>query len=425
MSGARRGFHIGIGAAAFAATLAFMPAATAQSGPAGATVDELIRIARTMNPEAAAMALEADAAEARAEVAGALDDPRFEAEVQLMRDVPSFAPTGDDALITYRVAQMFPLWGKRTLKRESAEASGRGARARQLATGNDIAFRVKEAYAQYHLAHLAAEETGRLIGILGTMSQLAQARYAQNLGKQQEVTSVAAERATMQAELARMEADRRRAKVRLNGLLARSPGAALVEEPMPRPLPPPEALVLDALVERALANNPEVREQAARIEAADKNRALAEREWYPDLELTFGVMQRERGVDGYEAMVGFNIPLQVPKRRAILREAGAMAGAARAKLDQSRLAVTTDLHAAHAELVALGQRKRYLRETTLPQARIAFDAAAQAYQLSREEFPMVLVAEQTLRRAVVDWLAVQYGEQISLAEIERLIGGEL
>lgn len=392
---------------------------------AGATVDELIRVARAMNPEAAAMALEADAAEARADAAGALDDPQFQAELQLMRNTPSYAPTGDEALVTYRVVQMFPLWGKRTLKQEAAEALGRGARARQLMTENEIAFRVKEAYAQYHLAHLAAEETGRLIGTLDTMGRLAQARYGQNLAKQQEVTTVAAEKAAMQSDLARMQAERRRSQARLNGLLARQPNAPLVEEPMPRAVPPLETLAVDALVERALAHNPALREQAAQIEAADKSRALADREWYPDLELSLGVMQRQRDIEGYETMVGFNIPLQVPKRQAMIREAGAMAGAARAKLDQLRLEITTELHAAHAELVALGQRKRFLRETTLPQARIAFEGAVQAYRLAREEFLMVLVAEQTLRRAIVDWLNVQYEEQIRLAEIERLIGGEL
>lgn len=393
--------------------------------PRAETVVDMVEAARQLNPEAAAMALEADAAEARAEAAGALDDPKFEIEMELMRDVPGYAPTTNDALITYRASQMFPLWGKRTLKQESAEALGRGARARQQATGNEIAFRVKEAYAQYHLAHLAAEETERLIGLLGTMGSLAQARYAQNIGKQQEVTSVTAEQATMRSDLARMQAERRRAKVRLNGLLARTPDAPLVEQPMPRPIPPTETMDVDALVERALAHNPAIREQAAQIEAADRNRSLADREWYPDLEVGIGVMQRERDIEGYEAMIGFNIPLQVPKRRAMIREAGAMAGAARAKLDQLRLAVTTDLHVAHAELAALGHQKKYLRETTLPQARIAFDAAAQAYQTAREEFPMVLVAEQTLRRAIVEWLNVMYEEQIRLAEIERLIGGEL
>ncbi len=399
--------------------------ATAAAAQEPVTVDDLIAIARSMNPEAQAMALEADAAEARAEASGWLADPTFETEIELMRDTPSYAPGLDEVLVTYRVTQMLPWWGKRSLEREAAEATGRSARARQQATENEIAFKVKEAYAQYHLAHLAAEETKRLIELLRDTASQVQARYAQGISKQQEVTAVEAERAAMQADLARIEAERRRAKVRINGLLARAATAPLVEEPQPRPLPPSAALDVDALVERALINNPTLREQSAQIEAADKTRALADREWFPDFEVTMGVMQRENDVEGYEAMIGFNIPLQAPKRRAMVREAGAMASAARVKAEQRRLEITTELHVAHAELEALAKRKRLLRDTTLPQARIAFSSAMQAYQLAREDFPMVLAAEQGLRRAIVETLNVQFEEQIRLAEIERLVGGEL
>ncbi len=102
-----------------------------------------------------------------------------------------------------------------------------------------------------------------------------------------------------------------------------------------------------------------------------------------------------------------------------------MAGAARAKLEQIRLDVATDVHEAYAMLAALRERKRIVREITLPQARIALEAATRGYELSREEFANLLLAEQTLRRALVESVNVTFEEQVRLAEIERLIGGEL
>ena len=114
---------------AIVTALGFSPAA-ADSHRQDATIEDLVRTARSMNPEAVAMALEADAAEARADAAGSLDDPTFETEVHLFRGRTGYAPSGENALVTYRVAQMFPLWGKRALKKEAAEASGRGARVR-------------------------------------------------------------------------------------------------------------------------------------------------------------------------------------------------------------------------------------------------------------------------------------------------------
>ncbi len=412
-------------AACLALVLAGLPAGAQSAGRSEEGIGDLIQAARSLNPEVATMTLEADAAEARAQTKGWLDDPKFEAELQLMRDAPSYAPGTNEALVTYRVKQMLPWWGKLSLQREQAEAAGKAVRARQHGVENEVAFRVKEAYAQYHLSHLAADETRSLIDILGLTARLAQARYAQTVGTQAEVTTVEAERATMQSELARLQAERRRAKVRLNGLLARKPQAPLTEQPVPRAIPPAETLDIDTLVERALSFNPSLREQSAQIEAADKGRELADKEWFPDFEVSLGVMQRERDIEGYEAMIGITIPLQVPKRQAMVREASAMAGASRAKLTQLTVEITTELHQAHADLEALGHRKKLLRNTTLPQTRIAFDSAIKAYQLSRIDFAMVLAAEQALRRAIVEWLTVQYEEQVRLADIERLIGGEL
>ncbi|PWC34936.1 TolC family protein [Azospirillum sp. TSO22-1] len=400
------------------------------SGLAGAAepsgdIRHLIDTARRMNPEAAVMALEADAAAARIESAGALDDPKFKVELELPRNEPGYLPRRRAGQELYQVRQMFPLWGKRDLKREIAASDSRKAVAAQAEVANQLAYRVKVAYAEYHAAHLAADETRALLGTVRRLSDLGRARYAQGPGKQQDVTGANAEAGVLTAELARMDADRRRAQVRLNGLLARSPGTPLPAKPQPRPVPPLEVQPAEALADRARADYPPIRAQLAQIDSADKTRQLAERSWYPDVELGLGAMRREGRFDGYQAMVEVNIPLYADRRRAEQREAASMAGAARARLEQLRLEVTTELHEAYAMLGALKERKRIVREVTLPQARIALESAVRGYELARGDFPNLLVAEQTLRRALVEYVTVTFEEQIRLAEIERLIGGEL
>lgn len=388
-------------------------------------ITHLIDTARRLNPEAAAMALEADAATARIVSAGALDDPKFKVELELPRNEPGYLPRDRAGRELYQVRQMFPLWGKRDLKREIASADSRKAAAAQAEVANQIAYRVKVAYAEYHAAHLAADETRRLLGTVRRLSELARVRYAQGPGKQQDITGANAEAGALAADLARMDADRRRAQVRLNGLLVRSPETPLPAKPQPRPVPPLETLPADALADRARSDYPAIRAQLAQIDSADGTRRLAERNGYPDVELGIGAMRRDGRFDGYQAMVEVNIPLYADRRRAEQREAASMAGAARAKLEQLRLDVATDVHEAHAMLAALKERKRIVREITLPQARIALESAARGYEQSREEFATLLVAEQTLRRALVEYVNVTFEEQIRLAEIERLIGGEL
>ena len=371
------------------------------------------------------MALEADAVVARVDSAGALEDPKLKAEVMVPRNMPGYLPSRRAEQEEYQIRQMFPLWGKRDLKRGIAESDSHKARALQADVENQIAYRVKVAYAEYHAAHLAADETRMLLGTMRRLAELSRARYAQGPGKQQEVTGAEAERGTLAAELARMDADRRRAQVRLNGLLARSPDTPLPAKPQPRPVPPLETLSLEALLDRARSDYPAIRAAQAQVQSADKSRQLTERSWYPDVELGIGAIRREGRFEAYQAMVEVNIPLYADRLRAEQREATSMAGSARAKLDQLRLEVSTELNEAYAMLGALKERKRIVRGTTLPQARIAMESAMRGYELGREEFPSVLLAEQTLRRALVEHVNVTFEEQIRLAEIERLIGGDL
>ncbi|HYG84799.1 MAG TPA: TolC family protein [Azospirillum sp.] len=397
----------------------------ASAAEPNAGIARLIETARRMNPEAQAMALEADAAEARAAGAGALEDPKFKAELMIPRKMPGYLPGRRLEEERYEVRQMLPLWGKRDLKREIAQSDGAKARALQAEVENQLAYRVKVAYAEYHAAHLAADETRTLLATMRRLAELSRARYAQGPGKQQETTGAEAERGTLSAELARMEADRHRAQVRLNGLLARAPETPLPAKPQPRPVPPLETLSVEALVDRARSDYPAIRAAQAQIQTADKTRQLADRNWYPDVELGVGAVRREGRFEAYQAMIEVNIPLYADRRHAERREAMSMAGSARAKLDQVRLEVATELHEAHAMLKALSERKRILRGTILPQARIAMESAMRGYELSREDFPNVLLAEQTLRRAIVEHVNVAFEEQIRLAEIERLIGGDL
>src|SRR5713226_9413829 len=106
-----------------------VPADAAPKGPPGATVGELVALARQLSPEVAAAALTAEAATARITSAGALPDPtlRIDADNLDQRDV---AMNGRS--FTFRLMQEFPLWGKRDLKREMAsfEATAAGYRRR-------------------------------------------------------------------------------------------------------------------------------------------------------------------------------------------------------------------------------------------------------------------------------------------------------
>lgn len=408
-----------------ATALAAEPAAP-PAGPLGESVEQLIQIAHRFSPEVAAAALEATAALARVEAAGSLDDPTLRV---LLEDIPrsgsGVLPNNGPNTRRYQVFQEIPFPGKRALKEEIAGAQGRQAQVRKHQVEIALAYQIKAAYAEYHRAHVMMEQTESLLDVVRSMARLAQARYAQGLGQQADVTGAEAERAALSAELARTKAERRKAQVRLNTLMTRAAAAPLVDKPRPRRLPPRHLLEPAALTDRALRDNPELHIKEAEIDAADRTRDLADRSWYPDFGVGLGVMQRSGEPFGYEAMVEMKIPLRWGLRRAQQAEATAMASAARAKRQQARLEVESMVHEAQIALEALREQERLLRDLAVPQANIALQSATRAYELSKGEFIPVLVATQNLKKARLDYAKVLYDTQIGLAQIEKLIGGEL
>src|SRR5229473_4246198 len=105
----------------------------------GATVTELIALARLLSPELAAVALTAEAATARIISAGALPDPTLRVEADNL-DNRNVAMNGQTT--TFRLMQEFPLWGKLGLKREMASFDATAAKYRSRGVEFELIARV-------------------------------------------------------------------------------------------------------------------------------------------------------------------------------------------------------------------------------------------------------------------------------------------
>ncbi|MBF0562891.1 MAG: TolC family protein, partial [Alphaproteobacteria bacterium] len=199
--------------------------------------------ARTLKPEVAEMRLEADAAAARVGAESSPPDSKFNPTyMDVPRDRPSYAPTPNAKTTKYTINQELPFFGKRDLKENIAGALAHAADAAAQSTVNEVLARVKVAYAQYYQAHLAMEQTASLIEAMTKVAKIAQVRYGQGVGDQQEAARAELERSSMVAELARLETNRSKARARLNALVNHPANAPLVEAPRPRTLPSPAAL---------------------------------------------------------------------------------------------------------------------------------------------------------------------------------------
>jgi outer membrane protein TolC len=407
---------LGIGAASAAP----VSAQTAADTP-GANVGELIAMARRLNPELAARALETDAAAAKASGAGSLDDPTF----RITSDEVDRTSGSRINKMIYSVEQEFPLWGKREIRQAIAQAEATGARGRERASTVELDARIKIAFAQYWRASRAIEVTHSLHELLHAVAQTAQTRYAQGIGQQSDAIRSGVEQTQLDLEYSTLDRDKRAAQGRINALLARPPGSVLADPTALRPMPSPQVLRIDDLLRRARESNPILASANADIAAAEGGRKLVAKSWYPDVTLGVGAIDRADGPPGYMASIGIKVPLQWGFRDAQARETSARASAARSQLDAQLLDLQGTLEEALSGLDAVKRSKMLLTTTLKPQTEAAYRSALTSYQLGRGDLTAALESAHRVEEVQLELLKAQAEEQVLLAQIERTIGGDL
>lgn len=390
-------------------------AASAQAAdPPGASVDELLALARRLNPGLAAAALESEAALAKSATAGALDDPML----NLSRD-QGFRQT------LFTVSQEFPLWGKRALRERVAQAEAGMARAREGTALIEVVEQVKVTFAQYYAAEHALRETEQVHTLLHALAAAARTRYAQGSGSLPDALRAEMQQTRLDPERSMLERDVAIARAKINALVARPAEAALAAPARLRKVPEAGSLKLDELVARARTGNPMVAAARAEIAAAEGEGDLVAKGYYPDVTVTLGGDDLPDMSPRIVAGVGIKVPLQWGVREAQARAATAKKGAAQARLDEAMLKIRSELAAALASLSQTQRTGELLAKELSQQSDLAYRAALTSYQNGRGDLTPVLEAAHQELDVRLERMRTAAEEQAALAAIERLIGDDL
>ena len=411
-----------------AAVLNFGLAAGVQAGSQAETLPGTSLIAMlewldAHHPELAAMRLERDASAARVQPAGALPDPMLAVEWRDIRyDSPTLDPTQVGAM-RYQFRQSFPLWGKRDLQRQVAEAGVAVATADQGQTRLDLRRQLKRVYAQW----ITARETARLLreqqAWLEDAERLARGRYAAGLAPQALVLRAQTELAMLQNEQVQAEADIRRALVRINALLLRPADAPLAEPAGFAPLPAqPDWTRLQQRLQDA---NPQLHRAAAEVDASTHAAQLTRRNRWPDLTVGVAPMQVGSRFDTWELMLEINLPLQQASRRSQEREASLLRDAAAARQTALEASLQGDLAELRADYETALHHAHVLEATVLPQIELAWRSARAAYASGGGDFAALIETQRALQRVRMDRVNAARDARLALAEIELRVGGEL
>lgn len=366
---------------------------------------------------------------ARAEQAGALEDPMMMVGIQnaLLKDPLAFNRDSMTAKVI-GISQKIPFYGKRDLMKESAEQGAEAERWLVAERRLTLQRMLKENWARLYRIDRSLETVQGTIVLLDDLIRLAESMYGVGTTGQQEVFQAQLQRSKMEEMRILLIEQRASLTAVLNGLAARPQTA--VYPTLPRLSPTFSTFAADQLEQRALENRPILKSLRASIEKSDAGIRLAERDFYPDFTVSLEYMQREpamggNGDDMYGAKLSFNLPIQQERRHAKVTEMEAERRKGVWGQEESKNQIRQAIGETLARLERSQQLIRLYEQGILAQSDGAAESALASYRTGAMEFSKVLSArmqqfdnERTYHGAVAD-------QQMQLALLENIVGGQL
>jgi outer membrane protein TolC len=392
-----------------------------------AHLDRAVLVAEVLrrNPSVEAAREAWRAARSRVAQERGLDDPMLSYEIaplSLFADDSAYEHSAGRLGHTIQIEQRLPVPGARALRAEMAEAEAAMARESQAELELDLALAASVLHDDWYVVHRALDVNAHHIEVVQALRQSAEAQYVAGRASQQDPLRADAALAGLVQETIMLEARRDMIRAELNGLLHRSPRAALPPPPAlaARTAEPPPGDALEAL---ALRQRPAL--AGARAERAGRQAAvgLARRSGYPEVELmaSYSSMWDETP-HRYMVGVSVSLPIYRDRRRAAVDEA--RAGLSRSTHAQERLEdeVRVEVEKARQRLREAMRVAELHRTRLVPVSQERVAAARAGFESGRGGFAEVLEAENELR--MVELAADQALADVSRrdAELARAIG---
>ena len=394
-----------------------------QAAQSSLALPDLIPEALARNPELVAVRKQWEAATNRIAQARSLDDPTL--FVELFNAPKTFNVTQTQNSI-FGLSQSFPFPGKLALKGDvasrSADMMGQSVRAKE----RELIARLKQIYYDLFLADKAIQIHHEQINLLKQFFDIANAKFRAGKGAQVDVLKAQVELSVLHEKLPVLEQRRQTAQAMLNTLLDQDP-----RFPLASPQPPHEGrfnLDFEDLYRAAATARPELKAAELAVQRNEQSRALAQRQYYPDFNLSFRRFQNYQADDGFGAYVAMSIPFSPwtkPKYDAAVQEAAAASAAARANLHTLENMTRFQIHDLLAKVRASWEVAVLYRTTVLPQAELGVEAARVGYQVGKSNFLDLLDADRAWRGFQLEYYRALVEREQRLAELEQVIGSDL
>lgn len=393
------------------------------------SVDALVGYAIAHNPEIAASEARWKMFTGRIAQARSLDDPMLMLKIQngIISDPFNFRRDPMTQKVI-GISQQLPFWGKRDLKGEVAAKEAESYRWQVEERKLELARMVKETYWQIYFVDRSLAITRKNLGIMDDFILLAETRYTVGQASQQDVLKAQVEKSKMLDMEINLQQQRKSMVAALNTLLARPADTPVGTIPDPALAPVTRsAAELERLAEE---QRPQFKSLAAQIDQGKASHLLAEKESYPDVNVSFEYMQRDasmgdEGLDMYAAGVTFNLPVYRERRQAMRAESSSAMSMATAETAMLKNTIQGGV----ADLLAQLEKRRKLadlyRTGIIPQAEQTLESAVISYRVGKADILMLLDSRVTLFNYEREYYDSLTDYEMKRAQLEALVGQDL
>jgi outer membrane protein TolC len=403
--------------------------APAEEARPAENLSQLVNTAIANNPELKSSDARWQMFRNRISQARTLDDPMLMLKIQngIVTDPFNFHKDPMTQKVI-GISQQVPFWGKRDLKGEVAAQEAESYKWQVEERKLELRRMVAEAYYQIYFTDKSREIVDKNIKILDDFITLAETKYSVGQGSQQDVFKARVDRSKMLDMEITLEGQRKSLQAGLNALLyrpAETPVGTIPDFEI-RPV----ALSPDHLRGHAFDNRPVLKSLNALIEKGRAGHRLAEKEFYPDFNVSFEYMQRDRvgedaGDDMYSLGVTFNLPVQRGRRHAMAAESSSEITMATEELNSMKNSINSGISDLLAQLESRRKLVDLYRTGIIPQAGQSLESAAIGYRVNKVDFLTLQDNRITLFNYERELYASLADYQVKRAQLEALVGKEL
>jgi cobalt-zinc-cadmium efflux system outer membrane protein len=382
-------------------------------------MDELVAEVEARNPSLQAATAAWRAAADRYPQQVSLDDPMFQFMVG-----PGGLGKDDSGGWMVQASQKLPWPGKRQLRGAEASADAEAMHG----NAGDLRLRLDEsarmAFYDYYLAERLIEVNESTRKLLTEFRDIALHKYEVTQASEQDVLQADVELASQKIRYLELQRDGEVAKARINTLLHRPPNS-------PLPPPPPHIAVpgalpsVEPLQAMAAQARPDLYAQLARVRSAEANLELANKEYYPDIEVVARYDAFWQPDLRPEVGMNLNVPIRYSRRSAAVDEACERLQQQRWEYQSLMDQVGFEVQSAWDRAAQSREVVRLYRDQALPASERNVASARANYTNGRLDFLRLIDAERQLdtQREMYYQAVVEYNRKTT--ELERAVGQRL